>query len=103
MDAARLAQSIGVTPEQMKLFEAGRMRLGAEWLRRVAVALGVAVSFFFSGAEALAPSNVYPALAFDALELNRAFALVLDPAARRRIIDLAISLAPAVGSSLSDR
>ena len=102
MDVPRLAKLISVTPGQLELFETGMSRIGAEGLRRAAVALGVAVSYFFGGAEALAPVTVDPALAADALELNRAFVLVRNPAARRRIIDLTISLASENGPMSSD-
>ena len=102
MDVARLAKLIGVTPKEMELFETGMSRIGAEGLHRAAVALAVAVSYFFGGAEALAPAAVDPALASDALELNRAFVLVRDPAARRRIIYLTISLASGADRSSSD-
>ena len=93
MDLARLAQSIGVTPDQLELFETGMSRIGAELLQRAAVALNVAISFFFNGLGASQALDSDPVLIGDALELNRAFFLVRDPAARHRIIDLAKSLA----------
>lgn len=93
MELGRLAQSIGVSSNELELFETGMSRIGADRLQRAAIALGVGISFFFSGTEASPFLNSDPTLIADALELNRAFFLVRDPAARRRIVDLANSLA----------
>ncbi len=90
--AARLAALIGGSESQIGLFEAGASRVGADRLLKIAAVLDVEVTYFFSGAEALAPVSADPALALDALELNRAFILVADRAARRQIIDLAVAL-----------
>ena len=93
MELGRLAQSIGVTPNELELFETGMSRIGAARLKRAAIALNVEISFFFSGIEASQFLDSDPRLIADALELNRAFFLVRDPSARRRIVDLANSLA----------
>lgn len=93
MELGRLAQSIGATPNELELFETGMSRIGAARLQRAAIALNVEISFFFSGIEASQLLDSDPRLIEDALELNRAFFLVRDPSARRRIVDLANSLA----------
>ena len=93
MELGRLAQSIGATPNELELFETGMSRIGAARLQRAAIALNVEISFFFSGIEGSQLLDSDSRLIEDALELNRAFFLVRDPSARRRIVDLANSLA----------
>ena len=101
IELGRLAQSIGVTSDELELFETGMSRIGADRLQRAAIALSVEISFFFSGTEASPFLNSDPTLVADALELNRAFFLVRDLAARRKIVDLANSLASDDASSLT--
>jgi transcriptional regulator with XRE-family HTH domain len=108
IDVANLASMIGVTPDQMKKYEAGASRITASRLQQIAAALDVNIACFFDSVPGSSVVELFPSgapddegvgvvatLAADALELNRVFAKVSDPLARKKIIDLARSLADA--------
>ena len=90
MTQAQLAESIGVTFQQVQKYESGANRVGGSRLAAVAGALEVPVSYFFDHTaeetEAAAASLLN---ARGALSLLRAFAAIRDERQRTTVIDLA--------------
>ena len=108
IDIATLARLIGVTSDQMEKYESGASRITASRLQQIATVLDVNIARFFDDIPGESVVKLFPSavpgherdesitpLTADALELNRVFALVSDPLARKKIIDLAKSLANA--------
>ncbi len=90
MTQAQLAESIGVTFQQVQKYESGMNRVGGSRLAGVAGALGVPVSYFFDHAAEETEAAAAPLLnARGALSLLRAFAAIRDERQRTTVIDLA--------------
>lgn len=104
----KLGERLGLTFQQVQKYEKGVNRIGASRLFDLAQVLGVSVQFFYDDAPAgESAAAAVPGLAdrpgdsyiFDflntreGLELNKAFARISDPKARRAILDLVRSLA----------
>jgi transcriptional regulator with XRE-family HTH domain len=104
----KLGERLGLTFQQVQKYEKGVNRIGASRLFDLAQVLGVSVQFFYDDAPAgEVGMGASPGLAdragdsyiFDflntreGLELNKAFARITDPKARRAILDLVRSLA----------
>jgi len=106
-----LAGRLGITFQQVQKYERGSNRMGSSRLYDIAVALDVPVSFFFDdmpdeiasmspraiikGADAAAP--VMPGdesfSRRETFDLVRVYYAITDPSIRRRVYDLAKSLA----------
>jgi transcriptional regulator with XRE-family HTH domain len=99
MSQTELANSLGVTFQQVQKYEKGVNRVGAGRLARIAEVLNLPVSFFFSGDHALSEANehVNSGLKFletaSAIRLVRAYAGIEDPHIRRALVDLAEEIA----------
>jgi transcriptional regulator with XRE-family HTH domain len=104
----KLGERLGLTFQQVQKYEKGVNRIGASRLFDLSQVLGVPVQFFYDDAPAgEAEVGMISGLAerpgdsyiFDflntreGLELNKAFARISDPKARRAILDLVRSLA----------
>jgi transcriptional regulator with XRE-family HTH domain len=105
----KLADSLGITFQQIQKYEKGANRLSASKLFELANILNVPVSYFFEKA----PSNKTPRTiekpkgfeegqskfimdflsSNDGLHLNRAFVKIKDPKIRKKIVELVESLA----------
>lgn len=57
VSAAALAEAVGTSQQQISRYENGENKLAAGQLFRIARSLGVPVSWFFQGAEALEPEH----------------------------------------------
>ncbi len=104
----KLADSLGVTFQQVQKYEKGTNRIGASRLQEISKSLQVPPSFFFDGAPATGgiPSEMgfreEAAAAFvtdflstaEGLQLNKAFSRIQDVKVRRRVLELVVSLAP---------
>ncbi len=105
----KLGATLGVTFQQVQKYEKGATRVGAGRLLEIANYLGVPVSYFF---ETAAPGglDVQGAIAsaagatneFDqfvksseGIKLNNAFLGIQDPAIRRNLLDLVVSMSRA--------
>ena len=100
LSQSKLAESLGVTFQQVQKYEKGANRIGASRLQQLARVLEVPPSFFFEGA----PSSAMPSLGFnedpgntyvvdflstsEGLQLNRAFTAIKDPRVRKSVIEL---------------
>jgi len=105
MSQEKLGAALGVTFQQVQKYEKGANRIGASRLQQIARILQAPPAFFFDGAPqtdqpaggfAEPQTNTYvvdPLSTPEGLQLNRAFALIRDPKARRRVLDLVISMA----------
>ncbi|NSZ66987.1 helix-turn-helix domain-containing protein [Agrobacterium tumefaciens] len=105
MSQDRLGTSLGITFQQIQKYERGMNRVGASRLQLMANILNVPVSFFFDDAPSHndnAPAAIGRPKAdytnqflvsSEGLQLNRAFLKIQDPLVRRRIIELAKTLA----------
>jgi transcriptional regulator with XRE-family HTH domain len=105
----KLGTALGVTFQQVQKYEKGATRVGAGRLLEIANYLGVPVSYFFETAvfEALEAHGHNGTLAnandeFDqfvksseGIKLNNAFLGINDPAIRRHLLDLVVSMSRA--------
>ncbi|WP_107678009.1 helix-turn-helix domain-containing protein [Agrobacterium sp. LAD9] len=96
----RLAESLGVTFQQVQKYEKGVNRVGASRLQAIAAVFDVPVSFFFE--DSAAPEADSEPLENDftqflgtpeAIALNTAFAKIGDSAVRRKVVVLVKSIA----------
>ncbi|WP_370675006.1 helix-turn-helix domain-containing protein [Pleomorphomonas sp. PLEO] len=102
----KLGTVLGVTFQQVQKYEKGATRVGAGRLLEIANYLGVPVSYFFETAvfealEARGPNGEMIAVTneFDqfvrsseGIKLNSAFLGINDPAVRRHLLDLVVSM-----------
>jgi transcriptional regulator with XRE-family HTH domain len=94
-----LANTLGVTYQQVQKYENGLNRVGAGRLARIAEALNVPVSFFFNGDDVRseAGEDINSAVSFletaGAVRLARAYAQIEDPQIRRVLVALAEEIA----------
>jgi len=87
---SNLANDLGMSAAELADLESGRERIRAVQLYRIARRLGVPLSYFYAGLSALVePDDTLP----DVARLIEAFQLIADPAERKRVLDLAESLA----------
>jgi transcriptional regulator with XRE-family HTH domain len=102
MSQEKLGEALGITFQQIQKYEKGTNRMGASRLHQTAQVLGVPIEFFFEGAPeggrgfAEGPSSGYAADFLgtsEGIELVKAFMAIKDPNVRRRIIELAKTLA----------
>ena len=106
MSQEKLAANLGITFQQVQKYEKGTNRIAASRLWKLAEILDVSIDFFFDGAgqEEVAadgfgePSQsdreIYAFLATpDGLELNQLFSQIKNPIVRRRIAEMAKTLA----------
>lgn len=107
MSQERLADSLGVTFQQVQKYEKGANRITMSRMRIVSQVLGVPMAYFSEGApgeETLALAGGfaenrqadYTVELFSTPEgvaLARAFASIEDPKVRRRVVDLVTTLA----------
>lgn len=103
----KLGESIGLTFQQVQKYERGANRIGASRLHELSRVMDVPVSFFFDDVDPVrAPAipggfSEPPAEAFDSdplrrretIELVDAYYAIEDPAVRRRLYELARTLA----------
>lgn len=113
MSQEKLAEAIGITFQQVQKYERGANRIGASRLFDLSVALGTPVTFFFEdmpeSASRLSPRQIDKALIGEAeepatlpndpvfkretLELIRAYFGIDNADLRKRVLDLAKTLA----------
>jgi len=106
MSQGMLADSLGLTFQQVQKYEKGTNRIGASRLQHMSQILHVPVSFFFEGApllagatsagfgEAPSPAYVSDFLATnDGLSLTKAFMRIKEPKLRRCIVHLVQQIA----------
>ncbi|MGV6875101.1 helix-turn-helix domain-containing protein [Pseudochelatococcus sp. B33] len=104
----KLGGALGVTFQQIQKYEKGTNRISASRLQQIGAALGVPVGYFFEGLQEAVPSapgfaeappppytGGETASTDEGLRLMRAFLRIEDPGVRRRIIELAESIAGA--------
>jgi transcriptional regulator with XRE-family HTH domain len=100
----KLAAELGLTFQQVQKYERAANRISASRLFQMGKALGVQVPFFYEGYEEAGAASGFaepPAEAFqsdllqrrDTIELFKAFYAIDDAALRRRLLDLARTLA----------
>lgn len=94
----KLAETIGLTFQQIQKYEKGANRIGAGRLFRLANALDVPVQFFYEdlqGGDAV-PASSQELIALlatpDGMRLCRYFADIKDPHVKRRLLELVKSL-----------
>lgn len=108
MSQEKLGKAIGLTFQQVQKYERGANRIGSSRLFELSKVLSVPVSYFFEGmakageragaAMGMADSSQGefesdPMTRRETIELVRAYYRISDPKVRRRIMDLAKSLA----------
>lgn len=105
----KLGATLGVTFQQVQKYEKGATRVGAGRLLEIANYLGVPVSYFFetavsqglemqgSGTTAIAETNEFDQFvkSLEGIKLNNAFLGIQDPAIRRHLLDLVVSMSRA--------
>lgn len=114
----KLGEAIGLTFQQVQKYERGANRIGASRLWDLSRVLDCPVSYFFEDmgeeVKAASPRNLTertsepdqgdadPMTKRETLELVRAYYKITDPHVRRRIYELAKSLAAAEGALVED-
>lgn len=114
----KLGEAIGLTFQQVQKYERGANRIGASRLWDLSRVLDCPVAYFFEEMEddvqAASPRNLTerttepeqrdadPMSKRETLELVRAYYKITDPHVRRRIYELAKSLAAAEGAIIED-
>lgn len=107
MSQERLAESLGVTFQQVQKYEKGANRITMSRMRIVSQVLGVPMAYFTEGAPGEEATGIgggfaenrqadYASELFSTPEgvaLARAFASIEDPKVRRRVVDLVTTLA----------
>ncbi len=105
MSQEKLGDALGLTFQQVQKYEKGTNRIGASRLSQIAHVLGVVPSFFFDEApgpartqeNGFADGESTAIMIFvsspEGHALNKAFARIRDPKVRRKIIELATTLA----------
>jgi transcriptional regulator with XRE-family HTH domain len=91
MSQTELATQLGVTFQQVQKYEKGVNRVGAARLQRIATALDVPISFFFSSDDGSVQPHeaVMPFLETAyAVRLVRAFSRIADRELQRSLVDL---------------
>jgi transcriptional regulator with XRE-family HTH domain len=96
----KLAESLGVTFQQVQKYENGTNRMSASRLHLAARILDVPVAFFFPEPEpegdCAATGDTVSVMDFlvssEALELNRAFSRIKDTGMRRQVLNLIRSI-----------
>lgn len=103
----RLADSLGVTFQQVQKYEKGANRITMSRMRIVSQVLGVPMAYFTEGAPGEEANGIGGGFAEarqvefaselfsspEGLALARAFASIEDPRLRRRVVDLVTTLA----------
>ena len=113
MSQEHLANSVGVTFQQIQKYEQGKNRVSASRLFDIAQVLGVPISYFFEGIEQNVleqrpkrggdappgmaesgpdPIEADPMSRMESLELLRAYWKIRDDGARARLLDLVKSM-----------
>ncbi len=114
----KLGEAIGLTFQQVQKYERGANRIGASRLWDLSRVLDCPVSYFFEDmgeeVKAASPRNLTdrtaepeqgdadPMTKRETLELVRAYYKITDPHVRRRIYELAKSLAAAEGALIDE-
>lgn len=103
MSQEKLAESCGITFQQIQKYEKGANRVGASRMAVISDALGVSISYFYEGAPGTGSESVSAKAAPDAItalyssaegyHLAKAFTAINDPKVRSNIIRLMQSLA----------
>ena len=89
LSQTQLAESIGLTFQQVQKYERGANRISASTLTRIAAVLGVPVPAFFIGLDdGREPENAGVALRREAIELSRAYERIGDTELRGALMDL---------------
>lgn len=103
----KLGEQLGLTFQQVQKYEKGSNRISASRLYEIGQILGVPVQFFFENM-AEASADAAPGFAengaadnfvmdflssSEGLQLNKAFASIGDPAVRRKLVELAKTIA----------
>ena len=109
MSQQKLAEAVGVTFQQVQKYERGTNRISISRMYEMASALGVPASYFLEDLPALAVDTGQKGFAEEAQatfesdplhrketrDLIRAYYRITDPGVRKRILDLAKTLASA--------
>ena len=115
MSQEKLGAAVGLTFQQIQKYEKGTNRISSSRLQQFAKTLNVPVDFFFTNvsgaaeagpdgfAEARAPRYEVDLLTSEGVKLLRAFQAITDSRVRRRLLDLAVALAPEQVDDKADR
>jgi transcriptional regulator with XRE-family HTH domain len=105
MSQEKLGEQLGLTFQQVQKYEKGTNRISASRLFQTAHILGVGIGYFFEGiheelrlaVSAGEDTAAIPVMDFlssaEGLQLSQAFLRIKDPKVRKRLLDLAKSLA----------
>ncbi|PWR24958.1 helix-turn-helix domain-containing protein [Zavarzinia aquatilis] len=99
-----LADSLGLTFQQVQKYEKGTNRVSASKLYQLSQTLDVPVAFFFDGlgGEAAETAEV-PALTADAVRLVAAFETIHDQAIRAQVVQITRAISAAQPAAVDER
>ena len=103
MSQTELANSVGLTFQQVQKYESGANRISASRLVQIAISLAVPVCWFFDDAGIPIDADAFIDWTQDPrmMELYRSL-LIFAPAVRNRVIDNVISLAHSFTQATAD-
>ncbi len=101
MSQEKLGQAVGLTFQQVQKYERGANRIGASRLYQFARVLNVSIAYFFAElGQATGPANANDEplgddtiMRREVLRLLQSYLRIADPQVRKRLLDLAKSLA----------
>ena len=114
MSQEKLGAALGLTFQQVQKYEKGTNRISASRLQHISAILGVSIDFLYEGAtqadgaaaggfaESGGPAYEPDLLSADGLRLLKAFRDIGDQKIKRRLLDLATSLAAGQGGPAPD-
>ena len=90
LSQTQLAESIGLTFQQVQKYERGGNRISASKLAQIARVLGTPVTAFFEGLDTAAAQPHDPGIMLrrEAIELSRAYERISNPDLRQSLMDL---------------
>ncbi len=107
MSQEKLGEHLGLTFQQVQKYEKGSNRVSASKLYQMSQVLGVPVQFFYEDLPGGGQPGAGPGFgeqggqteimgflgSSEAIQLNRAFSEIVDPAVRRRVVELVKAIA----------
>ncbi|MBV9079423.1 MAG: helix-turn-helix transcriptional regulator, partial [Methylobacteriaceae bacterium] len=112
MSQEKLGDALGLTFQQVQKYEKGTNRISASRLQQIAGLLGVSIDYLYGGTAGDVPSGfsenqagnyVSDLLTADGLKMLKALQSIPDARVRRRLVELAQSIAEAGSQDASDR
>ena len=98
MNQEELAQSVGLTFQQVQKYESGANRVSASRLWEIAAILNMPIAYFFPAKGGAAQGDEYPPDP-ESIELIRLYYAIADPRTRRQLFDMVKAVSSSHGGT----